>query len=610
MNCRTYLRWPILVLAWFLMVACMSSQAENRTLDGRSNNLANVEWGSGNEPFLRRIPAQYADGIRVPKEVGRPNSRQVSNTLCAQVTHVPNTRNLSDFVWLWGQFVDHDMTLAELANPLESYVIAVPAGDPWFDPSNTGTQVMAFARAAYTEPPDAPREQINFTTSYLDASMVYGPNPNRALALREKVGGRMLLGTDNLLPRNTNGLPNANGGPHADTNLFLAGDVRANEHVGLTALHTLFVREHNRICDSLAATENWTDEQLYQRARKIVGAIIQAITYEEFLPALLGPYIPRPSEGYDTNRNATVANEFATALYRIGHTMVSSHLMKVRTDNMHDPSGPQDLRESFFDPHLLPSLESVEMYIKGFAARRQQSIDPMLIDDVRNFMFGPPGSGGLDLAALNIQRGRDHGLPTYNAVRIGYGLTPALSFADITSDSALQQALASVYSTPDDVDLWMGAIAEDHLPEAAVGELVAAGMAEQFSALRDGDRFWYEWDPELDHEDRLMIRNSTLCEVIRRNTEIDMLQADVFHVISETELVIARTDIPARGMRLSMSTERGATYRIQYCTISMDGDDRDWQDIAPFMEGTGGSMSMIDADYNVQDRMYRVMQFP
>ena len=121
----------------------------------------------------------------------------------------------------------------------------------------------------------------------------------RAAALRTNDGtGRLLVSEGDLLPFNTPGLPNAGGtGPE----LFLAGDVRANEQVGLAALHTLFVREHNRLAQEMAANDpSLTGEEIYQEARRIVGALIQVITYNEFLPALLGPNALRPYRGYSS----------------------------------------------------------------------------------------------------------------------------------------------------------------------------------------------------------------------------------------------------------------------------------------------------------------------
>src|SRR6202011_2516467 len=102
--------------------------------------------------------------------------------------------------------------------------------------------------------------------------------------------------------------------------LFLTGDVRGNENVLLVSIETLFVREHNRLADQFAAEHpEWTDEQLYQAARQVVGAEIESITYNEFLPALLGPGALPAYVGYDPSINPGIANEFSTAAFRVGH---------------------------------------------------------------------------------------------------------------------------------------------------------------------------------------------------------------------------------------------------------------------------------------------------
>jgi peroxidase len=153
--------------------------------------------------------------------------------------------------WQWGQFIDHDMDLTEGADPPEPFPIQIPTGDSFFDPYSTGTAIISMNRSAYDRAtgatPNNPRQQMNFITAYLDASMVYGSDAIRAAALRTNDGtGRLKTSAGQLLPFNTDGLPNA-GGP--DPNFFVAGDVRANEQVGLTAMHTLFVREHNRLIE-------------------------------------------------------------------------------------------------------------------------------------------------------------------------------------------------------------------------------------------------------------------------------------------------------------------------------------------------------------------------
>ena len=560
-------------VALVVLTFALPASADNRTIDGTMNNLANPDWGAATDPGagryvqLRRVaPSDYGDGISTPAGASRPSAREVSNAVVAQSGSVLNARYLSDFVWQWGQFLDHDIDLTEAAEPHEPFDIPVPTGDPYFDPMSTGTQTIPLNRSAYDPNtglgPGNPREQVNQITSYIDASNVYGSDPVRAAALRTNGGtGAKLLtsGGGDLLPLNTALLPNANGGPFPDDQLFLAGDVRANEQVGLTAMHTLFVREHNRLVDELsAANPTWTDEQLYQRARKIVGAQMQAITYEEFLPALLGPYAPSSSGTYDANVDATIINEFSTAMYRLGHSMLSPQLLRLQGDGTPAPGGPLALKDAFFDPTLLQTGSDVDEFLKGLASQRQQETDTMIVDDLRNFLFGPPGSGGFDLASLNIQRGRDHGLPDYNTLRVAYGLTAVADFSDITSDTTLQMALQALYGDVNDIDPWIGALAEDHLPGASVGELIARVLQEQFERLRDGDRFWYENDPDFTAVEIEAIRSTRLSDIIRRNTGITSLQNNVFVVPEPASVVLYAISMLAIGFGRSWRRRRGA----------------------------------------------------
>ncbi len=272
---------------------------ENRSYDGSGNNIANPAWGAAGTQLARIAGTAYDDGYATPRggllgpsppNPVLPNPRSVSNTVVAQTGMLPNSHQMTDWVFQWGQFVDHDLDLTNLASPAETFNISIPFGDPQFDKNMLGNQVMDFQRSNYdpatgTGPGNA-RQQINDITSYLDASMVYGSDATRADVLREHVGGRLRTGSGNLLPLNTFGQPNGTAG-QPDDQFYLAGDVRANEQVGLTAVHTLLMREHNRLADQIASTIGGTDEEIYQRARKLVGAEIQVITYNEFLPALL-----------------------------------------------------------------------------------------------------------------------------------------------------------------------------------------------------------------------------------------------------------------------------------------------------------------------------------
>jgi hypothetical protein len=512
---------------------------EDRTMDGSGNNPDRPDMGQAFTEIMRMGPAMYEDGASMPSGAGRPSARLVSNAVCDQVEIMPNDRGLSDWVWQWGQFLDHDISLSGSMDPAEAFHIPVPAGDPFFDPAGTGGMVIPLFRTVYD--PDTgsvdgnPRQQINQITAFIDASSVYGSDDGRSDWLRTHEGGRLKVSDGDLLPFNdgTQGNAGPGGAASKDPSLFVAGDPRANEQSGLTAVHTLFVREHNRLADELALENpDWSDEQIYQRARKFVGSFVQNITYREFLPAMMGPKAPHPDDAeYNPSVDGRIANEFANACYRIGHTMLSPQTLRLNPDGTPIDAGPLPLRDAFFDPSRILDEGGIEPLLLGLAGQQMQEIDPFIIDDVRNFLFGPPGSGGFDLASLNMQRGRDHGLPDYNTLRETMGLERMMSFEEISSNPAIVAGLKSVYSSVDDIDPWLGAIAEDHLEDSSVGELIFHVVGDQFRRLRDGDRFWYRNDVAFSLDEIEEIESTSLADIIRRNTEITDIQDRVFFVV-------------------------------------------------------------------------------
>jgi len=499
------------------------------SLDGTGNNLFHPTWGVAGTDLLRRAAAQYADGASSPAGAGRPDARTISNTVADLPEDTPtNDRDMSAFIYAWGQFIDHDLDLTTAANPAQPFNIAVPIGDTYFDPGYTGEQEIKLNRSNYD--PDTgttnPRQQVNSITAWVDGSMIYGSDTTRAAALRTFVGGTLKTSDGNLMPFNTAGLANANDAHVVpDDQLFLAGDVRANENVELSSLHTLFLREHNRLAGRIAAANpGLTDEQIYQRARQIVISEIQVITYNEFLPALLGPGALPSYSGYKPYVNPGIANEFSTAAFRVGHTLVGDDV-EFLNNNGNEVRPALDLKDAFFNPTVVEQT-GIDPILKYLASDRAQEVDTMVVGGLRNFLFGPPGSGGLDLASLNIQRGRDHGLADYNTVRAAYGLPKLTSFAQITSDPTLQANLQSLYGTVDNIDLWVGGLAEDHVRGASVGPLFQRIIADQFTRLRDADRFWYQrvFSGSL----LSAISSATLADLIKRNTGVSNLQDNVF----------------------------------------------------------------------------------
>ena len=212
--------------------------------------------------------------------------------------------------------------------------------------------------------------------------------------------------------------------------------------------------------------------------------------------------------------------------------MVNASLLRLDPDLQEITDGNLPMADAFFAPNEIILNGGIDPLLRGLANQLAQTVDTLIVDEVRNFLFDQPGEGGFDLEALNIQRGRDHGLADYNQARRDYGLAPVTSFAEITSDPELQATLATTYNSDfDDIGGWVGGLAEDHVPGALVGELVRAVLTDQFEALRNGDRFWYE--NVLTRSMVRFVNQQKLSVIIKRNTGIgNELKKNAFKVFN------------------------------------------------------------------------------
>jgi hypothetical protein len=534
--------------------ATITTASSIEPINGVGNNIANPAWGSTGTDLIRLAAAAYTDGIDSPSLSTDQSAREISNILNSQ-SDPDNTsedigtvdqNSLSDFGYAFGQFMDHD--LDNTPDGGTSDPITVAAGDP------IGPDPLPFTRSQ-TDPATGtsttnPAQQITTVTSYFDLSQVYGSTQTVADALRTYTGGLLKTSPGNMLPYdNTTYFTqaqitalNMENDPQAvpTSQLFAAGDSRANENLELTTLETLFVRNHNLIATELGKEHpGWTDEQLYQEARKLNIAEYQSIVYNEWIPAVLGTNALSPYTGYKSNVNATISNEFSTVAFRFGHSLVSPTIAR-NGSNGEAIEDDVPLSVDFFDPNLLSSTGATDPLtglvstdigpvLAGEADGNGQAMDTMAVSSIRNLLFGNGVIGGQDLIALDVQRGRDHGIPDYNTLRVDLGLPAVTSFAQITGNVTVQKELEEAYpGGVNTIDAFEGGLAEDHVPGSDVGPLFQAIMVDQFTRLRDGDRFFYLNENFNADEKAILAQGSTLTKVIEANTNVTGLQSDVF----------------------------------------------------------------------------------
>eukprot|EP01100_Stratorugosa_tubuloviscum_P013603 TRINITY_DN6906_c0_g1_i1.p1 TRINITY_DN6906_c0_g1~~TRINITY_DN6906_c0_g1_i1.p1 ORF type:complete len:905 (-),score=345.12 TRINITY_DN6906_c0_g1_i1:55-2586(-) len=460
------------------------------------------------------------------------SAREISNYLFSRGGANSLDTGHSDLRSEFGQFLAHDITLSKQGNERED--ISVPKGDPFFDPDSTGNVKIPFRRTIYNTDKDGVRQQINSHSSFIDGSNLYGSEPEREKKLRAEFGflkNSTNIKGEEMLPFNTFGLPNDNNAKkQPDEELYVSGDIRVNENPAITCITTIFLREHNRI----AANFNqmypyWSDEKIYQETKKRVIALMQSITFNEYAPQVLGSALPVYIR-YNDKIDPTIDNFFAAAAFRYGHSAINSVFVRVNEQRIVE--SPLLLRDIYFYPKAWAD-DGCDSIIRGQAIQKIQNIDTAYVDDLRNWLFGAPGRGGLDLASLNIQRGRDHGLLTYNDARKSFGLKPAKNWEDLTKDQELIKLLKQIYGSVELIDSYVGGLAEESINNTGIGELFIHSIRDQYIRLRDGDRFYYLNDDSLSQEEKQNITNTKFSDVILRNSGILSMPCNVFTVSSD-----------------------------------------------------------------------------
>uniref|UniRef100_A0A5F8GBW9 Peroxidasin like n=1 Tax=Monodelphis domestica TaxID=13616 RepID=A0A5F8GBW9_MONDO len=413
------------------------------------------------------------------------------------------------------------------------------------------------------------REQINQLTSYIDASNVYGSSDRESEELRDQTDQRGLLKKGVFAPSSGKYLLPFSTGPPTECSrdeneslipCFLAGDHRANEQVALTAMHTLWFREHNRIAMELSTLNpHWDGDTIYNEARKIVGAQMQHITYSHWLPKILGDHGMKMLgnyKGYDPNVNSGIINSFATAAFRFGHTLINPILYRLNDTFGEIPEGHLPLHKAFFSPFRIIQEGGIDPLLRGLfgVAGKLRVPSQLLNTELTEKLFSMAHSVALDLAATNIQRGRDHGIPPYTDFRVFCNLTSVESFEDLHNeikDPNIREKLKELYGTPFNIDFWPALIVEDLIPGTRVGPTLMCLFVTQFQRLRDGDRFWYENPGVFTPAQVTQLKQASLAHILCENGDnIQQVQADVFLKAEYPQGYMNCNEIPKIDLRM------------------------------------------------------------
>ncbi|XP_059059123.1 uncharacterized protein LOC131852476 [Achroia grisella] len=552
---------------------CPPASKRYRTHDGTCNNLNRPRWGSTMTPVQRFLAPSYSDSLQAPRRSifgGKlPSAREISSRI--HESKNVESPGITHLLMQWGQFVDHDITSSsqtrgfngsvprccknggrgivpkELLHP-ECFPIEVPPSDPFYGPR--GVRCLDFVRSSPAPRDDCSlgwREQMNQVSAYIDGSPLYASSARQSDKLRLFRNGMLQYGRVQqrrpLLPPERH--DELCRGGAVSTDCFKSGDARVNEQPGLVAAHIVWLRQHNRMAQELAhLNPHWSDEKIYQETRKIVGAMIQHITYREFLPIILGTEVVRLFDlellkkgyykEYSPKTNASPASSFSSAAFRFGHSLVQSSM--VRYDRFHRPMNNNvSLHNEVTNPSNIWSMGAVDRLVLGMVNQPIQKRDEFITEELTNHLFQTPQFDfGMDLAAINIQRGRDHGVAPYTSWREPCGLSAILEFEDLFRVMPVRtvRKLESLYRHVDDIDLFTGGMSERPVVGGLVGPTFACIIAQQFSNLRKGDRFWYEnggFESSFTPAQLQQIRRISFAQVLCHTLDnIDNIQPFVF----------------------------------------------------------------------------------
>ncbi|CAL1297933.1 unnamed protein product [Larinioides sclopetarius] len=505
--------------------------------------------------LIRLLPSDYEGGVYRPTNRSRANPLAVSNKLLKELSCDGKNKSYSStgsnvFMAFFGQFVTEEILNTRRPScPPNYFNIELPKGH---DYNKTGRRTLPFIRTKYSlksgKSSNNPRKQLNGATAWIDGSVIYGTTRSEAESLRAFKGGLLKsMDEDGLYPALNEGyLSYLSPSRNIQENKmkkwhYRVGNSFAHENPFILTINIIFHRWHNLLAERLQAKhKNWDDEKLFFEARRWVVATLQNVIVNEWLPQFLGKELPE-YQRYDPSIDPSISNAFQSAAMRFGHTMVPSAVY-TRLHPKYCETSTIRLCDSFYNDQDITKNASVESLILGMAFQASEIEDVSIVDDLRKYLHGPPEFTRRDLAAINLQRGRDHGLPGYGVARKMLLPKEKIEKFDFDQMAALypryekviKNELPKFYSSMNEVDLFLGGLLE---ADEGLGPVFKEIILEQFQRIRNGDRFWFQnTENGFFSEDEIQrINDARMFKIILSVTEyldLDSLPADVFHVPS------------------------------------------------------------------------------
>ncbi len=442
-----------------------------RTLDGTYNDLSDPLMGAIGSRFGRNVPLEHT-WQEEPPELLDPNPRLISRKLLTRESFQPATTvNLLAGAWI--QFEVHDWFSHGEGDPTRPWEIPLEDDDPW--PHHP----MKIDRTL-PDPSSEPGKPATFVTKdthWWDASQVYGSNPEFADALRTHEGGKLKIDDEGLPPK------------ELDAHVDFKG-VAGNFWIGLALLHSLFMREHNLVCDQLHKKyPQMTDQELYEKARLVVAALMAKIHTVDWTPAiiahpttvlalranwygLLGEQIDKHFGRLSTNEVIRGIPGSPTNHHGVPYSLTEEFVAVYR---MHPLIPDEFVFRSLRDDSVLQRRELPEVGALDVRARlgEMSMVDifysfgrshpgAITLHNYPRFLqdFHRPAGDQIDLAAIDILRVRERGVPRYNEFRRLFHLNPVSSFEELTDNPVWAEELRRIYGDVERVDLMIGMYAE------------------------------------------------------------------------------------------------------------------------------------------------------